>query len=134
MTHPPAVVEAARLFNARSYYEAHDVLEEEWAGARGPRREAFKALVKLAAGMYHLQTSGFRGAESLLSGGLAALDALPPEAVFVEIDALREPVQRCLGKIRRLNAGGGVAWEEGDVPRMTLLQRRAPRDSAASLR
>lgn len=134
MEHPAAVVEAARLFNARSYYESHDVLEEEWAGARGPRREALKALVKLAAGMYHLQTSGFRGAESLLSSGLAALDALPPDAVFVEIEPLREPVRRCLDKIRRLGAGGTVRWEENDLPRMKLRTRQARRDPGESRR
>ena len=119
--HPPTLIEAERLFNAQSYYESHDVLEEEWAGARGPRRDALKALVKLAAGMYHLQTSGFRGAESLLSSGLEALDSLPPKTIFVQIEALREPVRRCLDKIRRFDAGSSVEWEEEDVPRIKLL-------------
>lgn len=127
--HPPAVIEGARLFDARSYYESHDVLEEEWAEARGPRREVLKALVKVAAGMYHLQTSGFRGAESLLSSGLEALDALPPGEVFVEVEPLRGPVRRYLDKIRSLRAGDSVEWEEGDVPRMKLRSRPAPRDS-----
>ena len=83
-----AMLDAARLFNERAYYESHDVLEEEWADSRGVRREVLKALVKLAAGMYHLQTSGYRGAGSLLSSGLAALDALPPDALFFEIPPL----------------------------------------------
>ena len=116
-----AVLEAARLFNERAYYESHDVLEEEWAGARGMRREVLKALVKLAAGMYHLQTSGYRGAGSLLSSGLAALDALPPDAVFVEISPLRDPVTRCLEKLETLESGGEVEWVETDLPRLQLL-------------
>ena len=116
-----AVLEAARLFNERAYYESHDVLEEEWAGARGMRREVLKALVKLAAGMYHLQTSGYRGAGSLLSSGLAALDALPPGAVFVEISPLRDPVTRCLEKLETLESGGEVEWVETDLPRLQLL-------------
>lgn len=134
----PAVIEAVRLFNARSYYESHDVFEEEWADARGPRREALKALVKLAAGMYHLQTSGFQGAENLLSSGLTALDALPPEEIFVEIDPLRDPIRRCLVKIGRLNAGQDIEWEPEDLPRLRLLSRQtsrapAPRDGDASV-
>lgn len=124
-----AVVEAARLFNERAYYESHDVLEEEWAGARGVRREALKALVKLAAGMYHLQTSGFRGAGSLLSSGLAALDALPPGAVFVEVPPLRDPIARCLAKIRILESGGAVEWTEGDLPRLRLVPDGSARRS-----
>ncbi len=89
------------------------------------RREVLKALVKLAAGMYHLQTSGYQGAESLLSSGLAALDALPPEAVFVEIAPLRGPIARCLQKIRTLKSGGTVEWIEADLPRLGFLPEQS---------
>ena len=126
-----AMVEAVRLFNERAYYESHDVLEEEWADARGTRREALKALVKLAAGMYHLQTSGYRGAESLLSSGLAALDGLPPDAVFVEISPLRAPIARCLEKIRTLESGGAVEWTEEDLPRLSLVPDKLTRGGSA---
>ena len=115
-----AMLEAARLFNERAYYESHDVLEEEWAGARGARREVLKALVKIAAGMYHLQTSGYRGAGSLLSSGVAALDALPPDALFFEVSPLRDPVARCLEKLATLESGGTVEWVETDLPRLQL--------------
>ena len=115
-----AVLEAVALFNERAYYESHDVLEEEWAESRGVRREVLKALVKLAAGMYHLQTSGYRGAGSLLSSGLAALDALPPDALFFEVSPLRDPVTRCLGKLETLESGGTVEWVEDDLPRLQL--------------
>ncbi len=126
----PVLVEAARLFNDRDYYESHDVLEEEWAGARGVRRDALKALVKLAAGMYHLQTSGYQGAESLLSSGLEELDRLPPQAALVEAAPLRDPVRRCLEKIRTLKSGGAVEWSEGDLPRLRAL----PGESARRIR
>lgn len=115
-----AMLDAARLFNERAYYESHDVLEEEWAESRGVRREVLKALVKLAAGMYHLQTSGYRGAGSLLSSGVAALDALPPNALFFEVSPLREPVARCLEKLATLESGGAVEWVEDDLPRLQL--------------
>ncbi len=120
---PPAnsaILEAVRLFNGRAYYESHDVLEEEWADSRGVRREVLKALVKLAAGMYHLQTSGYRGAGSLLSSGLAALEALPPDALFFEVAPLRDPVTRCLEKLETVESGGTVEWVEADLPRLHL--------------
>ena len=120
------LLEAVRLFNERAYYESHDVLEEEWADARGVRREVLKALVKLAAGMYHLQTCGYRGAGSLLSGGLAALEALPADALFFEVPPLRDPVTRCLEKLETLESGGAVEWVEEDLPRLLLR----PADSA----
>ena len=129
-----ALAEAARLFNERAYYESHDVLEEEWAATRGLRRESLKALVKLAAGMYHLQTSGFQGAGSLLSSGLAALDALPPEQILVEIDPLRDPIRRCLQKIRTLKSGGTVKWQEDDLPRFNVLSHKSAHPPSPSAR
>ena len=122
-----AMLEAVRLFNGRAYYESHDVLEEEWADARGVRREVLKALVKVAAGMYHLQTSGYRGAGSLLSSGLAALETLPPDALFFEVPPLRDPVTRCLEKLETLESGGTVEWVEDDLPRLRLLAGESPR-------
>ena len=124
-----AMLDAARLFNERAYYESHDVLEEEWADSRGVRREVLKALVKLAAGMYHLQTSGYRGAGSLLSSGLAALDALPADALFFEVPPLRDPVTRCLEKLEMLESGGTVEWVEDDLPRLLLRPAGSPRST-----
>ena len=121
-----AMLDAVRLFNERAYYECHDVLEEEWADARGVRREVLKALVKLAAGMYHLQTSGYRGAGSLLSSGLAALEALPPDALFFQVPPLRDPVARCLEKLETLESGGAVEWVEDDLPRLDLTPADSP--------
>lgn len=117
---------AAFLFNDRSYFEAHDVLEEEWAAARGPRRRALQALVKVAAGMYHLQTSNLVGAESLLSSGLdtlrAAAGASPGVAVGgglrVALRPVADPVDSVLSKIRAARSGASPEWRTEDLPRM----------------
>lgn len=120
-----AIRHAARLFNERSYFEAHDALEEEWAETRGPRRVALGALVKVAAGMYHLQTSNFAGAESLLSSGLASLRSEVGERAGIEVgDGLRlamrplaDPLDAVLGKLAALRAGKPPRWALGDLPR-----------------
>ena len=115
---------AARLFNDRLYFEAHDVLEEEWAGARGPRRPVLQALVKLAAGMYHLQTSNFAGAESLLSSGLHTLRAAADASAVavgsglrVLVGPLADPVDSALKKIRAVRAGAAPSWGAEDLPK-----------------
>lgn len=48
-------LEYFRLFNARGYYEAHDVLEHIWLGAEGEIRDFYKALIQFAGGFVHLQ-------------------------------------------------------------------------------
>ena len=115
------IEEGARLFNERAYYEAHDAFEDEWAASRGPRRTALKALVQVAAGMYHLQTSGYAGAEHLLTSGLALLRDLPDEDHLVALAPVVGPVARCLKKVRALRAGMSVRWEAADLPRLEPL-------------
>lgn len=51
----PCYVEYFRLFNARAYYEAHDILEHIWLGSDGERYIFYKALIQFAGGHVHLQ-------------------------------------------------------------------------------
>jgi len=51
----PCYLEYFRLFNAREYYAAHDVLEHIWLGSDGERYVFYKALIQFAGGFVHLQ-------------------------------------------------------------------------------
>jgi len=51
----PCYLEYFRLFNARSYYAAHDILEHIWLGSDGERHVFYKALIQFAGGFVHLQ-------------------------------------------------------------------------------
>jgi hypothetical protein len=51
----PCYLEYFRLFNAQSYYQAHDVLEHIWLGSEGERYLFYKALIQFAGGYVHLQ-------------------------------------------------------------------------------
>jgi predicted metal-dependent hydrolase len=51
----PCYLEYFRLFNAREYYAAHDVLEHIWLGSDGERYIFYKALIQFAGGFVHLQ-------------------------------------------------------------------------------
>jgi len=51
----PCYLEYFRLFNAQSYYAAHDILEHIWLGADGERYVFYKALIQFAGGYVHLQ-------------------------------------------------------------------------------
>jgi predicted metal-dependent hydrolase len=51
----PCYLEYFRLFNAQSYYAAHDILEHIWLGVDGERYVFYKALIQFAGGYVHLQ-------------------------------------------------------------------------------
>jgi predicted metal-dependent hydrolase len=52
------------LFNAREYYECHEVLEDVWILEVGPRKRFLQSIIHLAVAYYHLgrgnRTGGVR--------------------------------------------------------------------------
>jgi predicted metal-dependent hydrolase len=66
---PAALAAAARLFDARLFFEVHELLEPHWAAASGSDREALQGLIQIAVGWQHLANGNVAGARSLLVEG-----------------------------------------------------------------
>jgi predicted metal-dependent hydrolase len=86
------VSEAARrrgveLFNAREFYECHEVLEDVWRPLKGEERFFLQALIHFAVGFYHHQQGNQVGAEKQLGKALRKLAGYLPE--FGGIDTAR---------------------------------------------
>jgi predicted metal-dependent hydrolase len=61
------------LFNAREFYECHEVLEDLWRPAQGADRFFLQAIIHIAVGFYHHQQGNPEGAEKQLRKGLRKL-------------------------------------------------------------
>jgi predicted metal-dependent hydrolase len=75
---PPVDLEAtltavARLFDARLFFEVHEVLEPHWMVAREETRDALQGLIQIAVGWQHFANGNLAGARSLLTDGAARL-------------------------------------------------------------
>jgi len=66
------------LFNAREFYECHEVLEDEWRPSRGAERFFLQALIHFAVGFYHHQQGNRVGAELQLRKALSKLAGYLP--------------------------------------------------------
>jgi uncharacterized protein len=64
-------------FNARRFFEAHDVWEELWLRAPEPEKNFLQGLIQLAAGWHHYLRGNSSGAESLLAAGAVKLSRCP---------------------------------------------------------
>jgi hypothetical protein len=107
-----ALAKGVRLFNAREYFECHEVLEDLWRAERGPLRDLYQGLIKAAVAFYHAERGNFTGAVRVLERGLPQL----------------EPYRR---SYRRLALDGFVAELEGWLERFRKLERAGA--EAASL-
>jgi uncharacterized protein len=73
------------LFNDGQFFRCHEVLEEAWRIARGPRRLFLQALIHLAVGLYHYQRGNTLGAVRQLRKGIAKLTAFAPSCEGLDI-------------------------------------------------
>jgi hypothetical protein len=68
-----AMGDARRLFDARLYFEVHELLEPYWTQAKGAEREALQGLIQIAVGYQHFANGNEAGARALLAEGAARL-------------------------------------------------------------
>jgi predicted metal-dependent hydrolase len=87
------------LFNAQAFFECHEVLEDLWRPARGPRRLFLQGVIHLAVGFYHHQQSNPAGAERQLRKGLKKLAGYLPEFEKLDTALLYREALACLETI-----------------------------------
>ena len=111
--------EAARLFNAKLYFEAHDTFEEIWMDERGEDVRFYQGLVQLATGFYHLKMDNLKGAESQLNKGFAKLEKYKPRYRSLELTELLNQVAACIDSIQNNQSDDSFCTQsEAKIPKM----------------
>jgi hypothetical protein len=103
-----AIARAAALWDARLFFEVHEVLEAVWQRAGGETRQALQGLIQIAVAFYHLAAGNLRGARQLMTDGRARL--IPTADVLPVVDAtallaLTAPWEEALAASRPVPAG-----------------------------
>jgi len=105
--------EGVAQFNAGSFFECHDTLEDLWSGVRGPSRDFFQGLIQVAVAFHHLAGGNPAGAESLLGRALKRLEGYPERYFGFDLAAHRRELG---GWLERIQAGT-AATPPDDPPR-----------------
>jgi len=77
-----------RHFNAREFYDAHEVWEDVWRESQGLEKQFLQGLIQVAVAFHHHSTGNVAGACSLLERGSKNLVACPPEFGGIRVNAL----------------------------------------------
>jgi predicted metal-dependent hydrolase len=109
--------EYARAFDARAYWDAHEVLEQWW---RQDRRDLWQALIQLAAAFVHVDAGRLPGAARVLARAMARLDAEPDDTPEIDIAAVRAHGHALLDHVR-----GATRFDERHRFRIAPLLRAA---------
>lgn len=73
------LAQAGSLFDARLYFEVHEVLEPEWLEAEGAEKTWLQALIQTAVALHHYEAGNLRGAGSLADAAAEKLASAPPQ-------------------------------------------------------
>ncbi|MGA7922120.1 MAG: DUF309 domain-containing protein [Candidatus Acidiferrales bacterium] len=77
-------------FNAREFFEAHEVWEEIWLIEQEPERTFLQGLIQIAAAFHHFRRGNSDGAETLLAAGIVKITRFPAEHHGIAVEDLRE--------------------------------------------
>ena len=65
-------------FNAREFFEAHEVWEEVWLVEGEPEKTFLQGIIQIAAAFHHYRRGNTDGAETLLAAGIVKITRFPP--------------------------------------------------------
>jgi uncharacterized protein len=101
LLHPEAII-GLRLFNERSFYEAHEALETAWRAETGPVRELYRGILQVGAGYYKIQRGSYNGALKYFLSCRKWLDLYPDTCRGVNVRKLRQDYQQIEAELIRL--------------------------------
>jgi len=93
-----------RHFNAREFFEAHEVWEEVWLVEAEPEKTFLQGIIQIAAAFHHYRRGNTDGAETLLAAGIVKITRFPADHRGLAIRDLREEAKlwaRVLGQLQR---------------------------------
>jgi uncharacterized protein len=109
-------------FNARKFFEAHEVWEEIWLVEFEPEKTFLQGLIQIAAAYHHYGLGNPSGTESLLASGIVKLTRFPADHRGLAIGELR-----AIAKQWARMLGEGKDPGAARLPKITRRKLHPPR-------
>ena len=108
MTHDPRYLQGIRHFNAREYYDAHEVWEDLWNDEHGEAKEFVQGLIQFATALHHFEAHNLKGAKILYQGGVDLLTPYGDRFWDLPVRAFIADMTRCVADI--------LPYAQADLP------------------
>ncbi len=110
----PGLEQGIAHFNAREFFQCHEVLEDVWLEETGPRRLFLQSIIHFAVAFYHEGRANQLGALRQMRKAIAKLAAYVPVYEDVDTSRLFDEGLRCLAALEQ---GARIA----EIPTIHLL-------------
>ncbi len=121
--------EGVALFNAGEWFEAHEVWEDIWRMASGPKKHFYQGLIQVAVTIEHMRRGNPRGVLSVWTTAQEKFRGIDDVYMGIDVPALLSAVRAMVEPIRRLPAemfspargrGLDLPVDLSQAPRITL--------------
>jgi predicted metal-dependent hydrolase len=110
------------LFNAREFFEAHEVWEETWGEIWEDERHLLQGLIQVAAGFYKLQLGQPAGTAKLLEKSLTHLRAVPRNFYALDLDAIIAAAEVWGPRAKEMVEQWRTDFDEAALPQLMWLR------------
>ncbi len=123
---PPGVLAGIRCFNAREFYDAHEVIEHEWHAERRPVRRLYQGILQIGVGFLHALRGNHAGALLLLADGIEKTGEFAPRCLGIETGLLALEAQACLDRLRALGPERLADFDHDTIPTIHFTEGSPP--------
>jgi len=95
MTYDPRYLKGIELFNAREFFDAHEIWEELWHETHGDSRNFIQGLIQAATALHHFQNQNLKGAKLLHTGFHELISPYPARYLGIDKKKLTEDMDTC---------------------------------------
>lgn len=116
------LLEFIRLFNEKHFFDAHEMLEDEWIETEGADKDFYKGLIQCAVAFVHLERGNFRGAKKLYKTSVGYLQRYPEQHMDLEVGKLLDDFREFFrSKVPDAEAvGAAMDLESQSTPQIRL--------------
>jgi hypothetical protein len=98
----PRALEGIWRFNAGSYWEAHEALEDAWRASPDPIRKLYQGILQVAVVCFHIERRNYVGALKVYERSQKWLAGWPDVCRGVQIGQMKADYERLVAEVRRL--------------------------------
>lgn len=98
-TYDPRYLAGILFFNARDFFEAHEVWEDLWAESHGDERRFYQGLIQAAVGLFHFEGGNLGGAVKLFRSSRDYMRGCPSLFLGLDQDTFWAQMERCFAPL-----------------------------------
>ncbi len=121
---PPGLFQGIEQFNRHEFFECHETLEAIWIEEKTELRRLYQGILQVGVGFYHtIKRKNYRGATTLLQGGINYLRPFAPIYFSIDVAELIAGAERALAHIQALGPERITEFDLSFIPQIHFIDK-----------